>query len=172
MHLRRTPALLICLLALATLTGCREDMTNQINQISHGTVSRETDVDVLGAIIVSAEDGSGTFVATFVNNSTEEDASVESVAGADDAQGLTFQDSSVDLAPSGMVNLATDGGFEVEGDFVAGDFVPLTVTFGDGESVDIDVPVVTNCGMYADLDGPSSPEQCEAPETLPHSEGE
>jgi hypothetical protein len=158
MHLRRTPALLVGALLLATaLTGCGTDATNRINQITTGSVNRDADIDVLGAVVVSAEDGSGTFVATFVNNSELEPASVETVAGTDPATTLTFDgDTSVDVAAAGMVNLADDGGFPVTGDFVAGDFLDLTVTFGDGSKVDMNVPVVTNCGIWEGLDGPTT----------------
>jgi hypothetical protein len=158
MHLRRTPALLTGALLLATvLTGCGTDATNRINQIQTGTNVRDSEVDVLGAVVVSAADGSGTFVATFVNSSSTDDASVESVAGTDETDGLTFDgDTSVDVPASGMVNLADDGGFALTGDFSAGDFVHLTATFSDGSSADMDVPVVTNCGLWAGLDGPTT----------------
>ena len=87
-------------------------------------MNRDAEIDVLGAVVVSAEDGSGTFIATFVNNSNVEPASVESVAGTDPATSLKFEgDTSVDMPAAGMVNLADDGGFAVTGDFVDGDFV-------------------------------------------------
>jgi hypothetical protein len=38
----------------------------------------------------------------------------------------------------------------------------VTIEFGNGERVELDVPVVTNCGYYEGLDGPSSPDQCES----------
>ena len=38
----------------------------------------------------------------------------------------------------------------------------MTVLFGNGERVQMDLPVVTNCGVYEGLDGVSDPEQCEA----------
>lgn len=158
MHLRRTPALLLGALLIATvLTGCGTDATNRINQIQTGTNVRDSDVDVLGAVVVSAADGSGTFIATFVNNNKLEAASVESVAGTNEVDGLTFDgDTSVDIPAAGAVNLADDGGFAVTGDFGAGNFVQLTATFGDGSSVDMDVPVVTNCGIWEGLDGPTT----------------
>lgn len=167
MHLRRTPALLLGALLFATvLTGCGTDATNRINQIQTGTNQRDSDVDVLGAVVVSAADGSGTFVATFVNNSQLEAASVESVAGTDETDGLTFDgDTSVDIPAAGAVNLADDGGFPLNGDFGAGNFVHLTATFGDGSSVDMDVPVVTNCGIWEGLDGPTT--GCEAESVEP-----
>lgn len=159
MHLRRTPALLLGALLIATvLTGCGTDATNRINQITTGSVNRDAEVDVLGAVVVSAEDGSGTFVATFVNNSELEASQVTSVAATSESDGITFDgDTSVDVPAAGMVNLADDdSGFALNGDFAAGDFLDLTVTFGDGSSVDMNVPVVTNCGLWAGLDGPTT----------------
>ena len=39
------------------------------------------------------------------------------------------------------------------GDFALGDFVPVSLQFGNGEQVEMDVPVVPNCDDFADLDG-------------------
>jgi hypothetical protein len=45
----------------------------------------------------------------------------------------------------------------VSGSFTAGNFVPLTVTFGNGERVEMKVPVVPNdTGDYAGLDSSSA----------------
>ena len=39
--------------------------------------------------------------------------------------------------------------------------MPLSVQFADGEQVEIDVPVYTNCGDFAGLDGESDEAACE-----------
>jgi hypothetical protein len=124
--------------------------------------NREASVDVLGAVIVSAQEGSGTFVASFANNSTEESATVESLEGVDQEPLTADGFSTVDVPAGGLVNLADEEGVPVNGEFAAGDFVPVTIEFGNGERVELDVPVVTNCGYYEGLDGPSSPDQCES----------
>ncbi len=39
---------------------------------------------MLGAVVVSGQDGSGTFIASFSNNDQDEPATVVSIAGAGD----------------------------------------------------------------------------------------
>ena len=149
------------------LTSCGFDYaTDRIYTPATGVNNREASVDVLGAVIVSADDGSGTFVASFANNSTEEPATVEALEGVDRAQLAAQNFSPVEVPPGGLVNLADEGGLEVNGEVAAGEFVPVELRFGSGEQVQLDVPVVTNCGYYEGLDGPASAEQCE-PESAP-----
>jgi hypothetical protein len=165
MPLRRTLALATCVLAVCApvLTSCGFDYaTDRIYTPATGVNNREASVDVLGAVIVSAQEGSGTFVASFANNSTEESATVESLEGVDQEPLTADGFSTVDVPAGGLVNLADEEGVPVNGEFAAGDFVPVTIEFGNGERVELDVPVVTNCGYYEGLDGPSSPDQCES----------
>ena len=165
MPLRRTLALATCVLAVCApvLASCGFDYaTDRIYTPATGVNNREASVDVLGAVIVSAQEGSGTFVASFANNSTEESATVESLEGVDQEPLTADGFSTVDVPAGGLVNLADEDGVPVNGEFAAGDFVPVTIEFGNGERVELDVPVVTNCGYYEGLDGPSSPDQCES----------
>jgi hypothetical protein len=169
MLLRRTLALATCLVAACApvLTSCGFNYaTDRIYTPAAGVNNREGPIDVLGAVVVSAEEGSGTFVASLANNSTVETGTVESFEGVDPAQ-LSAQDfSPIEVPPAGLVNLADEGGIEVSGEFAAGEFVPVTLQFDTGDPVELDVPVVTNCGDYEGLDGPASAEQCE-PESAP-----
>ena len=164
MPLRRTLALATCVLAVCApvLTSCGFDYaTDRIYTPATGVNNREASVDVLGAVIVSAEEGSGVFIASFANNNTEESATVEALEGVDQSQ-LTADDfSPVEVPAGGLVNLADEDGIEVSGEVAAGAFVPVALQFGDGERVQLDVPVVTNCGDFEGLDGPASAEQCE-----------
>lgn len=171
MPLRRTLALATCVVAVCApaLTSCGFNYaTDRIYTPATGVNNRDASVDVLGAAIVSAEDGSGTFIASFANNDSAKTVSVESLEGVDQAE-LTADDfSPIEVPPGGTVNLADDQGIGVEGDLVtAGDFVELALQFDTGERVEMDVPVVTNCGYYEGLDGPSSDEQCDQPEPSP-----
>ena len=51
--------------------------------------------------------------------------------------------------PGGLVNLAEPAaGIVLTGDFTAGDVVPLTVDFGNGERVSLNVPVVADDTGY------------------------
>jgi hypothetical protein len=166
---RRPLALATCVLAVCApaLTSCGFDYaTDRIYTPAAGVNNRDASIDVLGAVIVSAEEGSGTFVASFANNSTEEPGTVEALEGVDQSQLTAAEFAPVEVPPAGLVNLAAEDGIEVNGEVAAGEFVPVALQFGTGERVQLDVPVVTNCGSYEGLDGPASPEQCE-PESEP-----
>lgn len=169
MHLRRTIALTIGALLLLALTGCVKDFaTDRPYTPAAGTNSQEASVDVLNAVIVATEDGAGTFIATFANNTTTESTTFETLEGIDQAQVTVGEFAPMDIPASGALNLATDGGVEVTGDFELGDFVPVSVQFGTGEQVEMDVPVVPNCGDFAELDGPADESLCETHESEDH----
>ena len=109
---------------------------------------------MLGAVIVAAQPDSGTFIATFVNDSSTKPNSVESILGDDSNQGVTSPGfTTVKLDPNALVNLATKGGPKVTGTFDIGSYVPMTISFGDGTQVKVNVPVVPNCEEWAGLDG-------------------
>lgn len=128
--------------------------TERIYTPSNGANQRDQAVDVLGAVIVAAQPNSGTFIATFVNGSDTKENSVESIIGSDGNQGVTAPKfSTIKVPADGLVNLATQGGPKVTGTFDIGNYVPLTIMFGDGSQVSINVPVVANCEEWAGLDG-------------------
>jgi hypothetical protein len=165
MHLRRTIALATGAIALAALTSCGFDYaTDRPYTPANGVNDRDGSVDVLNAVIVSTEEGSGTFVATFANNNPTEGNTVEALEAAGDSDVTAEEFETIEVPAGGMVNLAEEGGIPVTGDFAAGDFVEVSLTFGGSEIIDMDVHVVTNCGDFAGLDGPEDAEQCEAPE--------
>ena len=142
------------LLLAAPLSSCGFDnATERVYTPAAGANNRDATVDVLGAVIVSAEEGSGTFVATFVNNDQEEDGVVEGITPDDEAIQLDF--SPVTVPPGGMVNLAAEGeeGMPVEGEFSAGGMVPVTVQVSGGEVLEMTIPVVPNCYEFAGIDG-------------------
>ncbi|MGH3362892.1 MAG: hypothetical protein ACRDOM_10590 [Nocardioides sp.] len=165
MPLRRSLALTAgAILLSAPLTSCGFDYaTDRIYTPATGANNRDASVDVLGAVIVASEDGSGTFIASFANNDNEEPVTVEGVEGvATQSTQLEASGSSpVEVPPGGLVNLADEGGFEVTGEFTIGDFVGVALPLSTGERIQVEVPVVTNCGYYEGLDGSSDPEQCE-----------
>lgn len=169
MHLRRTLALAVAAVLLLALTGCvKQFATDRPYTQAAGTNSQDATVDVLNAVIVATEDGSGTFIATLANNDVTEPTTFDALEGIDQAQ-LTASDfSPMEIPALGALNLATDGGVEVTGEFALGDFVPVSVQFGSGEQVEMDVPVVTNCGDFAGLDGPADEKACAAPESDAH----
>lgn len=167
MHRRRSLALLSgALLLAAPLSSCGFDLaTDRVNQIAAGTNNRDASVDVLGAVLVSAEEGSGTFIASFVNNSLDETATVEALE-PQDAGAAQVEFEPIEIEPNSIVNLAQDDqGVPVEGDFGPGGTVPMNVTLSDGNTLEIDVPVVPNCREWEGLDGPSGAD-CEVAEPV------
>lgn len=151
MRFRRPAALMAgaLVLSLGSLTSCGFDLaTDRPYTPGEGTNARDGQVDVLAAVVVAAQPNQGTLVVTLVNGS-DQDASLSGVAGADLEVG-EFE--AVEVSPGDAVNLADDGGILISGDFDAGQVLPLTLTFGDGSTTELSVPVVTACDQYLDLD--------------------
>jgi len=170
MQLRRSLALVSgAILLTAPLTSCGFDpATNRVNTISQGTSDRDGTVDVLNAVIVSAEEGSGVFITTLVNNDIEDEATLDSLA-ADDAETVQVGEfSAITVDPNGLINLAADDqeGIPVDGELTAGDVVPMTLQLSGGQVVQLNVPVVSNCGEFAGLDGEGG--ECEVAEAEEH----
>lgn len=176
MQLRRSARLLTAtgalVLAASALTSCGFDYaTDRVYTPGAGTNDRSGEVDVLSAVVVSAEGDSGTLITTFANKSTTEPASVDAIEGED----VTIGDfDPIELDPNGLVNLAdSDTPITVEGDFAVGAFLSLTFTFDDGSTVTMDVPSVPDCYEYAGLDATAETgtpvEDCEpAPSDVEH----
>lgn len=179
MQLRRSARLLTAagalLLAAPVLTSCGFNYaTDRPYTPGVGTNHQDGDIDVLGAVVVSAEDGSGTLITTFSNNQEDEPSTVVGIAGVgDDAELEISEFDPIEVAPGGYVNLASpenlaaDSPIIVEGDFMTGQFMTLEFTFADGTSATIDLPTVADCYEYAGLDATAQPgtpaEEC-APE--------
>jgi hypothetical protein len=164
MQLRRSARLLTAagalLLAAPVLASCGFNYaTDRPYTPGAGTNDQDSRVDVLSAVVVSAEDGSGTLITTFSNNVDDESATVSTIAGAGDDTALKIGDfDPIELAPGAYVNLASDDSptadapITVEGEFTTGQFLTLEFTFGDGTSATLDVPTVADCYEYAGLD--------------------
>lgn len=153
--IRRSLALTAGALALAvpTLSSCGFNYaTDEIYNAPAGTDARQGDVDVLSAVIVAAEEGRGSFVATFANNEASETDRVTAIAGGVDDPTVTAVDfRPIQISEGGYVNLAEDGGITVTGDFSPGQFVQVSIDFAHAESVTLLVPVVNPEGPYEDL---------------------
>ncbi len=178
MPLRQSARLLAAagalVLAAPVLSSCGFNYaTDRQYTPAAGENDRDARVDVLGAVVVSGQPDSGTFIATFANNDQTESASVDSIAGTGEDASLKFEEfDPIEIAPGGHVNLAADGGIGVTGTFEAGNFLEVTLTLGDGQTVEMKVPAVTNCGDFADLDttskpDPAAPDQCETASAEP-----
>lgn len=177
MHLRRTLAVAASALALtATLSSCGFDYaTDRVYTPAAGPLDRDATVDVLSAVIVSEAPGAGTFIAGLSNNSGSESITFEALRPVNDTT-ITFEDLEPRvIAPLGFENLSAEGnGVGVTGDFTAGDFVTVQLAFDNGESVEMDIPVVTACDEFEGFDtaapseGEGEPYDCEPIESDVH----
>ncbi|MQW76166.1 hypothetical protein GHK92_09790 [Nocardioides sp. dk4132] len=176
MHLRRklTLAVSATVLAVPVLSSCGFDYaTDRVYTPAAGTNNRDEDVDVVGAVVVAAQPGSGTFVAGLSNNDPDEPRTLVSVAG----EGVNLKGlKDLEIPPRGYVNLA-DEDVHVDGEVAAGGYVTLQLEFDTGDAVELNVPVVTNCdefeGMDTSVQTGSGEELAEAYSCeFPHSESE
>lgn len=154
----RLAAALIALAAPA-LASCGFDVqTDQVYTPGAGVNDRSGVVNVLHALVVSGEDGSGTVVAALVNTSATQDDELTGVTGADpDEQVEVAIDGTVDIPAGKLVQLADDGNVTATGDAIqAGKFVKLTFTFAEAEAVTVDVPVVANTDEFSQVPLPSA----------------
>jgi hypothetical protein len=150
---QRRVAIAALLLAPA-LTACGfSQQTDQVYQPAVGVNDRSGQIDILNALIVSGEDGSGTFAGTLVNKNTTEADTLDSVTGP----GITASRRSVEIPAGGNALLADTGRVTVTGDGIApGKFVELTLAFASGQSTTVKVPVVAAEGDYAEVPLPSA----------------
>lgn len=155
MHLRRSLTVAASALALATtLSSCGFDYaTDRVYTPAAGPIDRDASVDVLSAVIVSQAPGAGTFIAGLANNSGTESVTFEALRPVNDTT-ITFDELEPrSIAPLGFENLAEEGnGIGVTGEFTAGDFVGVQLAFDNGESVELQVPVVTDCDEFEGFD--------------------
>jgi len=147
------------LLVAAPLSSCGFDnATDQIYVSSAGVDSRLGPVDILSAVVVSAEDGSGTFIATFSNNDAAHADHVTGLtAGTTDPTLKVFGFETIKLTPGGFVNLAdvdgeNDGVVLTSDRIKAGYYVDLVFDFGRANQVKLSVPVVADDNIYEGLD--------------------
>lgn len=150
MQLRSLATAAAVLALAAPLSSCGFDYaTDRVYTPANGANTREGEVDVLSAVIVSAAEGSGTFIASFSNEDTTAEQTFTGVAGADGAAVTAAEFEPVTIAPGGLVNLADPAaGVVLTGDFTAGNVVPLAIDFGNGERVSLNVRVVADDTGY------------------------
>lgn len=161
--LRRRTAIAALLLAPA-LTACGFGVqTDQVYQPAVGVNDRSGDVDILNALIVSGEDGSGTFAGTLVNKDTTQDITLDSVSGP----GVTASQTTVDVPAAGNARLAESGALTLEGASIKpGTLVELTFSFSNGQTTTLKAPVVEAAGDYKDVPLPSaSPTSTKSPKS-------
>ena len=138
-------------LALAVpLASCGFDYaTDREYTPAGGANNRDGDVDVLSAVVVSAAEGSGTFVASFSNNDPDDEQTFTAVTGGEGTAITASDFDPVTISAGGLVNLADPpADIVLTGDFGAGDVLPLTIDFGNGERISLNVPVVADDTGY------------------------
>jgi hypothetical protein len=145
---RRAVAAAVLLLAAPLLSACGLNFNEQTDQVYNpaaGVDDRSGSVDVLNALIVSGTDGSGTVIASLVNNDQVNDDTLRGVAGAGQDSSLTVKPGGETAIPAaGLLNLATQAQIEVRGTrVVPGNFVEIKFTFDRGQAITVKAPVVS-----------------------------
>ena len=138
-------------LALAVpLSSCGFDYaTDRDYTPAGGANNRDGVVDVLSAVVVSAAEGSGTFVASLSNNDAADEKTLTGVSGDEGTTITAAEFEPIAIDAGGLVNLAEPAaGIVLTGEFEAGDVLPLTVDFGNGERITLNVPVVADDTGY------------------------
>ena len=131
------------------LASCGLAFTAQTDQVytpAIGVNNRTGQVDVLDALIVTKDGGSGTLVAGLVNDNERHSDALTGVTGAKQDSDLTVQATGtpVRLGPNSMYQLADTGNFKVYGSkLVPGYFVWVTFNFQSSQSITMDIPVTT-----------------------------
>ncbi len=151
MHLSRTFAIIAgtAVLSVPVLSSCGfDDATDRVYTPGASTNNRDATVDVLGAAIVAARPGSGTLVAG-LSNAADEPITLTSVS----AEGIRIPGFEPVEVPGhdGWVDLR-EADVHLTGEVEAGAMVPMTLEFDNGETVELTVPTMTNCGDFEGVD--------------------
>ncbi len=148
---RRRVATVALVLLVPLLSACGfGEQTDQVYQPAVGTNDHRGQVDVLGAVVVSASDGIGTFVASLDNKNPRKAITLVSVEGSEGIEPQLV--APVKIEPGDMVNLADVGAVRVSGDGVtAGAFARLTLTFDTGQKSQVNAPIVPKVGSYSQV---------------------
>jgi hypothetical protein len=148
-------AAIAALLLAPVLTACGfSAQTDQVYQAAVGPNFRGGEVDILDALIVSGQDGSGTFAGTLVNTNQSNDDRLDSVTGP----GITASRRTIVIPAGGTPDpsLAHSGELTLRGDAIKpGAYVELTFAFSNGQSTTLQVPVVENTGDFIDVPVPA-----------------
>ena len=146
---RRGLALAAVLLVVPGISACSNGFNEQTDQLytpSAGVDDRSGTVDVLNALIVSGTDGSGTVIASLVNNDQDEDDTLRGVAGSgSDSNAQVTPGGDTTIPAGGLLNLATKGQIEIrDARVVPGHVVEIRFTFDRGQAVTVRAPVVSS----------------------------
>lgn len=158
----RARRLLVVSLAAPLLVGCNnfDAQTNAVYTPAQGVNNREATVDVLNALVVAESDGTGRLIAGLANNDGSTEIALSGVQGVGEDEGVQFgsDGGTASVGPSGFLQLADEGSAVItaSGDGVEiGDYVRLSMSFDNGETVDLNVPVVPPGEDFAEVTLPS-----------------
>ena len=148
MNVRRSIAVAAAVLVSPVMSSCGVNFDAQTDQVYNpavGVNNRDGSVDVLNALVVSGSAGSGTVVATLVNNDQQNADSLRGITGAGPESSLTVQIGGPREIPAdGLLNLADQGKATVRGrEILPGRFVEITFSFDRAEAVTVQAPVVS-----------------------------
>jgi hypothetical protein len=142
--------------------------TDRENTVANGVSNHDGDVDVSNALIVSSEEGSGTFIASLSNNTPDQTISLTSLSFGSNSTSEVAGFEPIEVKPLAAVNLADGQGIKVSGAFASGDFVGVTVGFDNGETAALEVHVVVADDEYDGYDnGTGSPSPAATPTASP-----
>jgi hypothetical protein len=134
--------------------------TNQFYTPAEGVNERSGGVDLLNALVVADEAGTGRFIAALVNNSDLTDDSLTGVQGAGESEDVAGSLATpIDVVRDGFVQLADEGVEPVvlSGDaIVPGRFVELTISFQEAGDITVKLPVVTAEDDFEGVEIPSA----------------
>ena len=169
-HPRRNLALTIAalLFAVPSLASCGFNYaTDREYSPAAGSNNQDGVVDVLNAVIVSEDEGSGTFVASLVNGDPAATIHLTSLSFGSNSTIDVADFDPIEIKPRQAVNLADGLGIKVQGDFTKGEFLALTLGFDNGESASLNVPVVDTTYQWEGLDNgagtPTEPSESPSP---------
>lgn len=162
---RRRLAALAVVVLVPSLGGCGFGyQTDKVYQPGIGVNDRSGTVDVLGAVVVSSTDGSGTFIASLVNKDLKKPSTLTAVTGVGGVESqLTGP---IKVQPAGSVNLTGVGSISVKGtDVKPGRYVRLTLEFDTGQKVKVNTPIVPRAGEFSQIG--SAPSGSASPSSSP-----
>jgi hypothetical protein len=173
-HSRRTLRFAIGVLLLApVLASCGDYATDRVNNLTAGTFDRSADVDLLNAVVVAERPNSGTLIGLLVkpatSNDTDQDEPGVLSSITTDVSDEAPEFEPIEVPTGGSAQLA-DAEIRIDGEFEAGEFIDVTLTFDNGDELTLGVPVMPACDEYEGYDdapGRSSddPYSCEVEES-------
>jgi hypothetical protein len=172
----RTVALAAALLlSVPALAACEEPQTNKVYTPGQGVNSRNGQVDVLGALVVSDGKDGGRLIAALTNENRTEADELTGVTPAEGDATIKVGSGKTEIPAGGSLQLADDDAAKVlvKGVTIGG-FVRVTFEFRNADSATVDVPVVQPGGDFSGVQVPGqvTPSQTAAQEPTPSESGQ